>query len=190
MELTERVIARHRTTDGKADPTSASSLHACDQVLISLRRILRAIDLHSRRLVQNHGVTGPQALLLRSLVRHEPMAVGELARSLQLSQATVTEILDRLEGRGLIRRVRSRADRRRVLVRTTGAGKALLERAPPLLQDGFIEAFEHLPQRERKRILDALHKIADMMDVPDLDAAPVLATGPIAPDDSGDGPAP
>lgn len=152
----------------------------CDEVLVSLRRIVRAIDLHSRRLIHEHGVTGPQILLLRSLCARQPSAVGELARSLQLSQATVTEMLDRMEDRGLIRRVRSRSDRRRVMVRTTRAGEALLERSPPLLQEGFTAAFRRLPRHEQETILDALRRIAEMMDIRELDAAPVLASGPIA----------
>jgi hypothetical protein len=44
------------------DRSSASSTDEffCEQILISLRRIIRAVDLHSRLLLQQHGLTGPQ----------------------------------------------------------------------------------------------------------------------------------
>lgn len=40
-----------------------------DAVIIALRRVIRALDLHSRTLVESHGLTGPQALILKALVR-------------------------------------------------------------------------------------------------------------------------
>ena len=66
-----------------------SSRNMCEQVLVALRRVTRAIDLHSKQLVQTHGLTGPQALLLKELLRAEETSVGELARRVSLSQATV-----------------------------------------------------------------------------------------------------
>lgn len=38
-----------------------------DQVIIALRRVIRAVDLHSRTLAESHGLTGPQALILKGL---------------------------------------------------------------------------------------------------------------------------
>ena len=68
-----------------------------DQVIIALRRVIRAIDLHSRTLVSTHGLTGPQALILKAL-QYEGLTAGELANRVSLSQGTVTDILNRLEG--------------------------------------------------------------------------------------------
>lgn len=153
----------------------APSGNACDAVLIALRRIVRSIDLHSKRLVHDYGITGPQALVLKFLITGEPLPVGELARGVNLSQATVTDILDRLAGRGLVQRVRSEADKRRVLVTSTAAGKEVAEHAP-LLQEHFVEEFGMLEDWEQTLILSSLQRVAAMMDAQAIDAAPVLET--------------
>ncbi len=145
-------------------------------VLISLRRIIRAIDMRSRRLMQNSGFTGPQLLVLQALGVHKEMSAGELAREVNLSQGTVTSILDRLEKRELIQRIRSHTDRRKVFVTLTEEGKTQLASAPTLLQERFIQRFEELKDWEQHQILASLQRLAEMMDAQDIDAAPVLDT--------------
>ena len=75
-----------------------------NKVLISLRRIMRAVDLHSRSLNQRYGLTGPQLIILRELSRLGEISGSELARSVSLSLPTVTGILTRLEKRDLVSR--------------------------------------------------------------------------------------
>jgi len=148
-----------------------------DEVLMALRRIVRAIDLHSRKLAQQHGVTGPQILILKRLSVAPEVAVGELARKVSLSQATVTDILDRLERRGLVMRVRSTSDKRRVLVCATDEGKRLLKSSPPLLQENFVQRLRALPDWEQTLILSSLQRVGTMLEVDRLDAAPMLSSG-------------
>ena len=152
-----------------------------DEVLMSLRRITRAIDLHSRRLVQSHGLTGPQALLLKRLLAAGKASVGTLAQHVNLSQATVTDILNRLEQRGLVRRIRSTVDRRRVNVEATEEASRLLQNARPLLQEQFAERFNELHEWEQTLMLAALRRVSAMMDARDLAVSPVLTPGPIPP---------
>lgn len=151
----------------------------CDQVLMALRRITRAIDLHSRRLVQSHGLTGPQTLLLKSLLDGGETSVGVLAQRISLSQATVTDILNRLEKKGLVRRVKSEVDKRRVHVEATAACDRLLENSPPLLQEQFAERFNALEEWEQMLMLSTLQRVAVMMDARDLPVSPVLTPGPV-----------
>lgn len=147
-----------------------------DKVIIALRRVIRAVDLHSRTLVQSHGLTGPQALILKAL-RQGSLPAGELATRVSLSQGTVTDILIRLEQRGLLKRIRDTADKRRVLVEATAAGMILLKQSPPLLQERFVERFNNLHEWEQTQLLASLQRIAAMMDAEDIDAAPVLSSG-------------
>src|SRR5690625_631097 len=97
--------------------------HKIEEVLVALRRVIRATDLHSRRLVKIANVTGPQLLLLQTLANNGDITISELARDMSLSQATVTTILDRLERRELVSRVRSETDRRKVYPRLTEHGR-------------------------------------------------------------------
>jgi DNA-binding MarR family transcriptional regulator len=145
--------------------------------LAALRRIVRAIDTHSKRMVLRHGITGPQALLLKNLLerRAEAVTVGELAKRVNLGQATVTDILDRLEQRGLVTRTRSDADKRRVLIRATVAAAGVLRGASPLLEDSFAAEFNRLTPARRARIVDSLNQVAAMLGAPAPDNAPLLA---------------
>lgn len=148
-----------------------------DQVLAALRRITRAIDLHSRGLMQQVGLTAPQIAALQAIERLQPITAGALAKSIHLSQATVTGILTRLETRTLVSRVRSDADRRTVVVELTAQGQTVLENAPSLLQDRFRRELLKLQEWEQTQMLATLQRIAAMMDAEDIDAAPVLAAG-------------
>jgi len=130
-----------------------------DQVLISLRQIIRSIDMRSKHLVKLFGLTGPQLVILQAAARTEKTTASELARASSLSQATVTGILDRLENQGLIYRQRSRRDRRRVDVFTTTAGERMIASAPSLMQESFVEQFDELPDWEQHMILGSLRRI-------------------------------
>jgi DNA-binding MarR family transcriptional regulator len=151
-----------------------------EEVLVTLRQIIRRIDLHSRRLVQMHGLTGPQLIILKELGRAEEMPVGQLARLINLSHPTVTTILDRLEKRGLISRNRSAADKRRVMVSITEPGISVLGGAPSLVQEQFARRFDRLEKWEQTLILSSLQRVAAMMDAEGLDASSALIGEPLA----------
>lgn len=148
-----------------------------DQVLASLRRIIRATDIHSRRLNKDTGLTTPQLVVVRAIAAGDSLTASEIARAVSLSQATVTTLLNRLEDRGLITRQRSEEDRRRVNVQLTEAGRALVATAPEPLQEQFAARFAQLEAWEQHQLVASLERIANMMDAEDLDAAPLLAPG-------------
>jgi DNA-binding MarR family transcriptional regulator len=150
------------------------------QVVEALRRIIRAVDLHSRSLVQKYRLTGPQLIVLKAIADGKPSSVGEIARTVHLSQATVSGILDRLESRSLVTRTRSRDDRRRVVVSLSADAEEKLRSAPPLLQEHFIQRFLALDEVEQRGILASLKRVVALMEARDLDATPILATGPIS----------
>jgi DNA-binding MarR family transcriptional regulator len=150
------------------------SLH---QVLISLRRVIRATDLHSKQLVKTTGLTAPQLLLLQAIRDNSDVTIGEVAKKISLSQATVTTILDRLEKRELVKRVRSTTDKRRVHVYLTDKADEILKDAPAPLQEQFSEQFNNLELWEQTMIISSLQRIAQMMDAEHIDASPVLDVG-------------
>ncbi|HXV76813.1 MAG TPA: MarR family transcriptional regulator [Candidatus Polarisedimenticolaceae bacterium] len=145
-------------------------------MIAALRRIVRAIDLHSRQLVELFNVTGPQLIALQELARLGPVPVGLLARNVHVSHPTMTGILDRLERRGLALRTKDTADRRRITVHVTRIGRELLEAAPSPLQDRFRAEFAKLEEWEQTQMLSTLQRIAAMMNVEALEASPVLTS--------------
>ncbi|MGI9280472.1 MAG: MarR family winged helix-turn-helix transcriptional regulator [Endozoicomonas sp.] len=151
-----------------------------NDVLVSLRQIIRATDLHSKRMIKVCGLTIPQVMVLRAIATLGDVTVKRISQNVSLSQATVTTILNRLEDREYIERVRSTKDKRIVNARLTTAGRSVLATTPPLLHEKFIERFESLEDWEKTQLLSALQRVATMMDAESIDAAPVLDVGTLA----------
>ncbi len=151
-----------------------------NEVLISIRRIIQSVDLHSRYLVRQFGLTGPQLIILQEISHAGEISITEIARAVSLGQATVTGILERLESRGLISRRRSKTDKRKVFIQVTPACKKLLDKAPPPMQEHFINNFSNLQDWEQSMILSSLQRIVALMDAKSIDVAPILVgAGPI-----------
>lgn len=147
--------------------------------LRAIRRILRAADQGGRRLAAATGLTPSQLLVLQEIERRGETTPGAVASALQFGQATVTNIVDRLEGLGLVRRHRSERDKRQIILRIMAEGRERLETAPDLLQQRFHRHFETLPAWEQAMILAALERLGELLDVNEVDAAPLIDTGAI-----------
>jgi DNA-binding MarR family transcriptional regulator len=144
------------------------------ELLIALRKVIRAIDLHSKHLSKTSGLTSPQLLIMLEVAKVSGVNSGQVAKIVNLSAATVTNIIDRLENKNLISRVRDTQDKRKVGLYLTENGKAILLKAPQALQEHFIEKFSNLAQWEQSQLLSSIERLADMMDANELDAAPLL----------------
>ena len=158
---------------------SLSAEQRCRDMLVSLRKITQAISLHSRDLSRRYGLTGPQLIILNEIANHATLSVTELARSISLSQATVTDILNRLEKRALIERSRDSIDRRRVMIRITDQCREILSQAPPPLQETFMERYSGLAEWEQLMILSSFKRVVDLMSAGKIEAVPFLSTEPL-----------
>lgn len=150
-----------------------------EELLVALRQITRAIDLHSRQLLKETGLTTSQLLILQTIGSQERATPTGIARDIHLSQATVTNVIARLENHGLVRRDKATGDRRSVEVSLTPAGVEKLQSAPEPLQAGFLENYRQLEPWEANMLLSSLQRLAAMMHAEDMDASPILAVGEI-----------
>jgi DNA-binding MarR family transcriptional regulator len=147
------------------------------QILRAIRRIIRRTSEYSRNLGKSSGVSVPQLLCLKAISEFPSdteVTVAMVADSVQLSAATVSRILDRLERGGFILRERRSADRRKVCLSLTQKGRDQYADLPTPLHDQFLERLEQLDATERLALLKALETIVELMDAQRLDAAPVL----------------
>lgn len=149
-------------------------------VLAAMRRIIRAVDLDSKRLYKECGLTTPQLLLLLAIEKNPKQTLRELSEEISLSQGTVTIILDKLQAKNLVQRQRSETDKRKVHVVITEQGRTLLAASPSPLQAEFLSRFTNLQQWEQTQILASLQRLASLMGAKELDAAPVLNVGAMA----------
>jgi len=152
-------------------------MNQIDAVLIALRKVIRATDLHSKYLAKNTGLTTAQLLILQSIQNMGEVSIGEISKKISLSQATVTSILDRLVDKGLVYRERSTEDKRKVHAYLTEDAVALIKDAPAPLQEQFTKQFEALNEWEQSMMISSLQRIAQMMDAEEIDASPVLDVG-------------
>jgi len=151
--------------------------HLEEDIIAALRRIVRGIDVRSRSLIDEFGLTGPQLLVLRAIDRLEDASVSAAARAVTLGQSTTSGIIRRLLREKLIRRAPAQKDRRERRFRVTARGRRLLDMKPSLLQDRFARELGRLEQFEQTQVLATLQQIANMMELEEMDAAPVLTSG-------------
>jgi DNA-binding MarR family transcriptional regulator len=143
-------------------------------VLVTLRQIIRAIDMHSKQLVKRYGLTAPQLMVLKEIMSDEDINIGRVAKKVSLSQATVTNIIDRLETRSLVTRERSSQDKRRVIVRVTDKTREILKTDPSVLQEEFLRKFQELSGWEQNLILSSIQRIAAMMNAENIEITPEI----------------
>lgn len=173
-------LNRSRVLDGIIDRHASTRTRRYDlEILQSLRRIIRAVDLHSRRLKAAFELTAPQLVCLLTVAEEGPISLSFVALRMHLSPSTVVGILDRLEARGLVERTRDQQDRRVVRVTATTKGRRLARRAPSPLHDNLADSLARLPRRDQASIASALGRIVELMEARSLDAAPILKTGKI-----------
>jgi DNA-binding MarR family transcriptional regulator len=111
---------------------------------------LQEVQLHNHEFETIHVLAG----------RHGAAVASELASDLNIAPASVTGRIDGLERRGYVRRVPSPTDRRRVDISLTEAGWSAWREAMDALGDVETRIFDVLTASERKRLSDALRKIA------------------------------
>ncbi len=97
-------------------------------LLYLLKRVELAVRSHLDDLLRPAGLTALQYTALTVLERHADLSAAQLARNSFVTAQSMADMITALEGRGLIERHRDQADRRRLVVALTAAGRELLDR--------------------------------------------------------------
>jgi MarR family transcriptional regulator, organic hydroperoxide resistance regulator len=129
----------------------------------NLRRVFQAINDYSKKAEYATGLTGPQLWAIKVIAENGSVCVSDLAASMYLHAATVIGILDRLEDRGLITRIRSRNDRRFVVVELSDQGKLLVKKSPEVAQGLLVKGLECLPKHLIESVSEGLEKIVELL---------------------------
>lgn len=144
-----------------------------DRMVRAIRRIIRAVEVRSRRLMADHDVTGPQLSALNVLYRRGELTGTRIAKALLLSPSTIVGVVDRLEEKGLVERRRDTVDRRRVMVRLTDSGQKLVRKIPNSVEWTLATKVRGIPEAERRRLATALEKCVHLMGADDISADPL-----------------
>lgn len=143
-----------------------------EEVLIALKRITRAIDLHSKLLLKNFGLSGPQVLVLNEIRKSEAgLSLTQISKKISLSAATVSEIIDRLILKNYVTRTKHEKDKRQNILLVTESGRKILKSIPNLMNDSFLKKFNVLEEWEQNMILANLQRVAEMMNLEKIEAS-------------------
>lgn len=128
--------------------------------LLGAERRLRGRDQHGGA----EGLTIAQVRALFALDAHQAATAGEIAEAARLSPAAVSGMLDELERDGIVTRVRSDSDRRRVLVTLTDDGRAVLKKRRKLWLKRWETALEDVPERDLEAAAEVMRRITVLLD--------------------------
>jgi len=129
-------------------------------VLMRFRQIISVAKRHFQRVQNECGVTDAQLWALWQIATQQGLSVGELARHMSIHQSTASNLVHRLEAKGLVYRTRTGLDQRVVRTFSTSAGEAILKKAPGPMHGVLPDAVYQLPDTELRRLYEALERLS------------------------------
>jgi DNA-binding MarR family transcriptional regulator len=135
--------------DGRRYDVAESVGHQLVHLMMLMRR---EVELR----MAEHGLTDAQWKPLWMLKTGRAATANELAREMDIDAGAVTRMVDRLESKGLVERVRSAADRRVVHLRLSAAGEAAVKKVPFVLasvNNDFLRGFSEAEWKQLRRLL-------------------------------------
>jgi DNA-binding MarR family transcriptional regulator len=148
------------------------------EVLIKIRKIIRSINLESKKIQKEYGVSIPQVLCLSHL-RESPnfqSTHGEIGRFLNLNSSTVSGIINRLEKKGYLARLPKSGDKRVVNIALTSSGYNALKKIPSLLHEQLSEKLKHLDEIELEKVQTSLDTLVNLLDIKSVEASPLITS--------------
>lgn len=139
----------------------AESYRSEESIGYLMRRILSAVAQGVELQMCDPGPTFPQWIPLHKVHQGIATTVAELARECQLDTGAMTRLLDRLEAKGLCRRVRSLEDRRVVHIELTDEGRVAAEQVPHVLSRVQNEYLAGFTEAEWVQLKGYLQRIFD-----------------------------
>lgn len=120
-----------------------------------------AINASIDSALQPLGITAAQFMVFNGIAKGTQCTIGELCRSVRYDSGAMTRLLDRIEQKGLIRRVANPLDRRSYLLELTAKGEVLAPRARRRAQAVSDALLQRFSQREANALRALLHKIRE-----------------------------
>ncbi|MGE4586638.1 MAG: MarR family winged helix-turn-helix transcriptional regulator [Mangrovibacterium sp.] len=146
------------------------------EILIRIRKIVRSIDMESKKIQKEYGVSIPQVLCLNYLSQSPGFqsTQGAIRKFMNLNPSTVSGIVNRLEIKNLIARLPRTGDKRVVNIILTSRGSKLLEHIPPLLHEQLDKKLKKLEQKKIRQIEETLNFLIGLLDIQDVEAFPLI----------------
>ncbi|SPD76459.1 conserved hypothetical protein [uncultured Desulfobacterium sp.] len=159
------------TVDKKPDQPILSDpeIGHTKEIIFQIRKLMQGGELYSKELNRKYMISAAQLNCLLALQDHGPLPPSQIARHMMVKSSTVTGVVDRLEHKGLVARVRNSPDRRVITIELTQEGKKLAKNAPPPFQKKIVDGLKRLPEKKIMQLILSLKELTDMLDVQDLE---------------------
>lgn len=146
------------------------------EILIKIRQIVRSINLESKKIQKEYGVSIPQILCLNFLRESEnyQASQGEIRKFLHLNASTTSGIINRLETKGLVARLPKSGDKRVVTIALTSKGDKLLNQVPALLHEQLSEKLQKLDSHTLEQTQKSLELLVDLLNINEVEASPLI----------------
>lgn len=146
---------------------AATKMNAKNELIIKeiallVRRLVKVISHDSQKVSRQFGLTGPQSVVLRNLLDNGAMSSADLSRIAFVTPSNITGIIDRLENKGLVERIRLKDDRRVALITLTQSGRELSKTLPDPIEERFISRIDNMDTEHIKVLGEAINQLLDM----------------------------
>lgn len=130
-------------------------------VIRHFRTVVKAIQAHSAGIERRCGVSASQLWALWEIHAEPGLRVKDVSERLSITPATASNLLDKIEGKGLIRRDRSGPDQRVVQLFPTLQGEALLANAPGPAEGALLNALARLDEVSLNNVASSLDALVE-----------------------------
>jgi DNA-binding MarR family transcriptional regulator len=146
------------------------------EILIKLRKIIRSVNLESKKIEKELGISIPQLLVLQYLSDQNDYRAfaKDIKEYINLNASTVSGIISRLESKSLVAKLPKPNDKRATYIILTAKGADLLYKYPPTLQEKLSKRLKKLTPEKVEELNKNIELLTLIMDVEDMDAAPLL----------------
>lgn len=139
----------------KSDPTTATAL----KLFVVLSRATEALRAHTNAHIEAQGLTPTEFAILEALYHKGRLLLGEVQKRILVSSGGITFLVDKLEKRGLVRRLLCETDRRARWAELTPDGKALMDRIWPGHAEVIRRALSGLGLADQRRATELLRTL-------------------------------
>jgi DNA-binding MarR family transcriptional regulator len=147
------------------------------EILIKIRKIVRSINLESKKIQKEYGVSIPQVLCLQYLRNSENYQAGqgEIRKFLNMNASTASGIINRMEAKGLVARLPKSGDKRVVTIALTSKGDELMQQIPSLLHEQLSEKLLKLDHSTFENIKNSLELLVGILEIDGVEAFPLVS---------------
>ena len=146
------------------------------EILTQIRQIVRSVNLESKRIEKEYGISIPQLLCLTFLNGKEDHLAThkEIKGFLKLNASTVTGIISRLEKKGFVSRLPRQKDKRISLITLTKEGIVLLKETPDPLHQQLSAKLKDLSPDNLQKLQNSFDNILNFLSIDQINAIPTI----------------